>query len=64
MISATGAAETVFAMPATTLSLRTLPDGCALVTAQGVIVYRSYGPFARRRCLRRAALAGVLRLRG
>ena len=51
-------------MPATTLSLRTLPDGCALVSDQGAVVFRSYGPFARRRCLRRAARAGVLRLRG
>lgn len=63
-ISGRGRAATVLVMPATTLSLRTLPDGCALVTEQGTIVYRSYGPFARRRCLRRAALAGVLRLRG
>ena len=51
-------------MPATTLSLRTLPDGCALVTDEGVVVFRSFGPFARRRCLRQAARAGVLRLRG
>ncbi|MEP6952694.1 MAG: hypothetical protein ABI950_01380 [Solirubrobacteraceae bacterium] len=51
-------------MPATTLSLRTLPDGCALVTDQGVVVFRCIGPFARRRCLRQAASAGVLRLRG
>ena len=51
-------------MPATTLSLRTFANGCALVTEQGAVVYRSFGPFARRRCLRHASLAGVLRVHG
>jgi hypothetical protein len=51
-------------MPATSLSLRTLPDGCALVSDQGVVVFLTFGPFARRRCLREAARAGVLRLPG
>ncbi|MGZ4278655.1 MAG: hypothetical protein ACXVFK_16650 [Solirubrobacteraceae bacterium] len=41
-----------------------MPDGCALVSDRGEIVFRSYGPFARRLCLRHAARAGVLCLAG
>jgi len=46
-----------------TLSLAPRVNGWQLVTDSGRVVFDADGPDARRQCLHRAYLAGVLRLR-
>jgi len=46
-----------------TLSLAPRPNGWQLVTESGRVVFDAEGPDARRQCLRRAYVTGVLRLR-